>query len=176
MKKILLILLATLIILGLSGVAYYLLHEQPKMQINQSGTSFPTSTATSSAQLGDGNVSIVAVTGETYRVPSFPKDTLHYELPSGTYYQLTRNIETQGADAQFDIQYGTDNSIQIVLVKEPLKDARLAAEASLRTFFPLANDQLCALNIDVGVPVKVNDVFSGKNLGLSFCPGAVKLP
>ena len=94
----------------------------------------------------------------------------------GTYYQLTDNQEVQGDQAQFEIVYGTDSSIKIGLIKEPLKDSRLAAEAKLRSLFPLSNQDLCKLDVFVSVPAMVNDTFAGGNLGLSFCSGAVKLP
>ena len=74
------------------------------------------------------------------------------------------------------IEYGTDNSISIGLAKKPLRVTRLKAEKALRTFFPLSDADLCSLNITVVTPGKFDAKYGSENLGLSFCPGAVRLP
>jgi len=40
----------------------------------------------------------------------------------------------------------------------------------------ISQQQLCALNYSVGVTRYVNEQYTAKNLGFSFCPGAVVLP
>jgi hypothetical protein len=35
---------------------------------------------------------------------------------------------------------------------------------------------MCGLNYTVSVPYSVNAIYSGSNLGFSFCPDAVVLP
>jgi hypothetical protein len=92
------------------------------------------------------------------------------------YYDLTENQQMQGFAAQFEIVYGTDFSISIILLKEPVGQSRRAAENALRQFFPLSNEQLCSLDITVSIPLDVNELYPGVNVGPSFCPGSVRLP
>lgn len=126
---------------------------------------------------GDTNsLSLVAKDGSTVTVPDFRADHPAVQEGSQRYYYLTQNQETQGDAAQFDIVYGSDSSVLITLLALPLSSARAAGEASLRTFLPLSDAQLCALNVTVAVPNGVDDTYSGQNLGLDFCPNAVALP
>jgi hypothetical protein len=56
-----------------------------------------------------------------------------------------------------------------------LADARAAAEKMLKDRLGLDEHTLCGLVYGVYVPDQLNAVFSGKNLGFSFCPGATQL-
>lgn len=116
------------------------------------------------------------LTGQAITAPDPTSGKPSNDIGAYTYYYLTSNQQAQKSNAEFDIVYGTDSSISITLLKEPLGEARLAAELALRKFFPLSNTQLCDLDITVAVPVDVNERYPGANLGLSFCPGAVTLP
>jgi hypothetical protein len=73
----------------------------------------------------------------------------------------------------FDTVYQT---FTITLIREPIGQARLDAEAFLERTLGLRKDQLCALNYSVNVTRYVNEQFTGRNLGFSFCPGAAVLP
>jgi hypothetical protein len=113
--------------------------------------------------------------GQSVTVPDFRDDASSTTFGNDTYYQLTNNEETQGDDATFDIEYSSDNSVSIFLLKEPLKEARLAAEAELKKFFPLSDEELCDLDVIVGVPIDISETYAGENLGLSFCPDSTYL-
>lgn len=58
--------------------------------------------------------------------------------------------------------------------ERPLGDIRAEAEADLRRRLPLNPLQLCRLNIEVYVGR--SSEFAGRDLGLSFCPSATRLP
>lgn len=69
----------------------------------------------------------------------------------------------------------TNGSFAIGLEKEPIAQARLEAEVYMQIALGLSADDMCSLNIFVGVPYSINKFYSGQNLGLSFCPGSVSL-
>jgi len=76
----------------------------------------------------------------------------------------------------FGIIFNEKNgSFAIGLEKEPIAQARLDAEAYIQRALGISKEDMCLLNVFVGVPYSVNEFFSGKNLGLSFCPGSVSL-
>ena len=78
---------------------------------------------------------------------------------------------------QYLITYVGDSGYFIVsLLQEPIGAARKAAEADLMNQLGVSQDAMCNLNYMVAVPWSVNQVYSGMNLGFSFCPGAVVLP
>lgn len=86
-------------------------------------------------------------------------------------------VVTGTGEGDFDILYYPDQSaFSITLLKEPLGQTRLAAEQALRAALKLKDAQLCKLSADVGTIGSVNQAYAGRNLGLSFCPGSVKLP
>ena len=114
--------------------------------------------------------------GETVAVPDITEGKQSFVVGANTYYALTNNQDTQGPAAKYDIIYGTDSSITVGLFKEPLGASRLEAEAELSRLLGLPNETLCTLDVTVAVPIRVNEFYSARNLGLSFCPGAVTLP
>ena len=116
-------------------------------------------------------VSIVLADGSTARVPNFMSEQPEWASDE-TGYQVAGSEESA-----FHILFFEDGAGFLVsLLKEPLRDVRAQAEAELRSTLQLSDSELCKLNIDVAVARDVNDRFSGKNLGLSFCPGAIELP
>jgi len=77
---------------------------------------------------------------------------------------------------QLQASHGEVSKIIIAIVKRPLGATRRAAERALRRFFPLPERTLCRLDVEVSIPGPVDEALSTRNLGLSFCPGAVALP
>jgi hypothetical protein len=141
---------------------------------NATGTS---SGGGSQGQGGSGTVAITAKDGSTVTVPDFRPGKESVNEGNVTFYYLTQSNQGQGQDnSQFDIIYGTDSSVTVSLLAEPIGAARAAAEAALRSYFPVSDAQLCQMNVIVAVPNDVNAQYSGENLGLSFCPGAMQLP
>lgn len=68
------------------------------------------------------------------------------------------------------------NYFNIGLFQEPIGPIRAAAEQYLLTRLGISQAEMCQLDYMVSVPDRVNSQFAGKNLGFSFCPGAVLLP
>jgi hypothetical protein len=121
-------------------------------------------------------VKIQTRAGDMLSVPDFTTGHPSDKESNGTYYDVTQDSSGNELNPDFSIVYGTDSSVSIGLLAEPLSQARLHAEAMLRKLIPLTDAQLCALDVSVMVPASVSDVYAGTDVGLSFCPGAVKLP
>lgn len=64
----------------------------------------------------------------------------------------------------------------VSLINEPLGKARIDAERFLQNALGISQEQLCTLNYYVGTTYYVNQQYSSKNLGFSFCPNATVLP
>lgn len=125
---------------------------------------------------GQENIMLMSATGQTYTVPNFTENHPSYEQPTGTFYYITASPDSVEEDERFSIVYGTDSSISIGLLAEPVGEVRKVAEQKLRTLIPLSTTELCTLNISVTTPISVNETYAATELGLSFCPGSVQLP
>lgn len=71
---------------------------------------------------------------------------------------------------------GERGEFLVTLNKEPLGENRRRAEAAIKAQLEMSEVELCKLAISVSSAPGVSDAYGGKNLGLSFCPGAVALP
>ena len=81
------------------------------------------------------------------------------------------------ASTDFQIIYtASDQSFHIGLLNEPLKNARLEAEQFLQTRLGISQAQMCNLYYYVETTAAISPIYDNKNLGFSFCPGAVQLP
>lgn len=72
--------------------------------------------------------------------------------------------------------FPADQTFNIVLLGNNLRASRVAAEQDLLNRFQITEEQACSLRVTVGTIVSVSQEFSGRQLGLSFCPGRVDLP
>jgi len=68
-----------------------------------------------------------------------------------------------------------DKSFTLSLLQEPLASSRLNAEEALLKRLAVPKNDLCSMKIIVNTPSFVSEDYSGNNLGLSFCPGAMNL-
>lgn len=86
--------------------------------------------------------------------------------------------QCQAAQAtNFAIYYNSvPQSFTIALTREPIGEARTEMEQFLLKTLGIAPAQMCNLNYLIGVTKYVNEQYSWKNLGFSFCPGAAVLP
>jgi|SRR3989338_5452249 len=92
------------------------------------------------------------------------------------YYYLDGYQTAKNPRVPYTIFYvDSDQSFTVSLMQEPIADTRKAAEQALLTKLGITQSQACALNYRVYVPYAVNQIYSSKNLGFSFCPGAVQL-
>lgn len=78
---------------------------------------------------------------------------------------------------QYEIDYSAkDQSFGITIYAEPLGQARTAAEQDLNSRLGITKEQMCSLNYVLATGPGVNELYAGKNLEFSFCPGATALP
>lgn len=88
-------------------------------------------------------------------------------------YQLTA---VGDADAlPYEIHYLPPYSFNILLFERPFDEARRSAEAEFIARLDVSEDEACRLDVFVVVPPYIDEPLSGRNLGLSFCPGAEPL-
>lgn len=143
-----------------------------------SGTNpgFTTSSSTQQA----GTMAITDAYGASVSVPAFTTGRTPIQGSDGSnYYDLVHQGPVYGNENEtFAVQYGEKNSdFTVLLLTEPLSAARADAENFLRATLKLPDAELCKLKITVGVTASTNSIYSRyDNLGLSFCPGAIRLP
>lgn len=72
-------------------------------------------------------------------------------------------------EAAYHIQYfSRDKAFNITLLDFNLLKSRVAAQEKLLQLLGVSEEDLCKLNIYVGVPFNVSEDLAGQNLGLSF--------
>ncbi len=138
-------------------------------------------------ELGMSNTSIVD--GGSSEVTTFPstgsnensvqtrdflKDPDVIDWDGGGTFMLGAGI-IDGDEAYQLFYYKSDQSISIVLFAEPFGRVRQVAESQLLERLGVSKEVVCKMNVRVNVPVSESETLSGLNLGLSFCPGSVKL-
>ncbi len=109
------------------------------------------------------------------------KDTVnpgnYYLVGSPGYCLGDGTCPRAGEEVDYNISYNeSDQSFTIILSEEPLKSVRERAENELMKFLGIPQTSLCALTYWVVTPYWVNQLYSGKNLGFSFCTGATQVP
>ncbi len=164
-------------------------NSQGTTQTQGGGTTIPSnpSTATNPSQQGGSNTPtneqtaasllVGSVSGGTVSVTDFTKDPETKTTPNiPDSYFLSGGLDPNTTGASFSIMYvSTDQSFTISLWQEPLGEVRRQAETELLKKLGVAQGVACGLRYTVLVPYKVNPYYAGKNLGLSFCPGAEAL-
>lgn len=129
--------------------------------------------------------------------PSTANKTLSLVLTDGTVVQATdftkdNQPEWAGADSGYWVagsekenylilyfapdQEGGQAQFLISIYQEPIGANRRSAEAALKARLNLPESEICKLISSVSTGPGVSTTYDGINLGLSFCPGAVKLP
>jgi hypothetical protein len=93
--------------------------------------------------------------------PAYCTNTSCPPAPTEDYYILYRQ---------------SSKAFIIGLLNEPLGQSRLEAQQFLMNALGITQTQMCDLNYYVLTTGDVNPVYTGKNLGFSFCPGATALP
>lgn len=115
--------------------------------------------------------------GGSIQVSDFKNDsaTVNDTNNPGHYY-LSGGLDPTTNNASHSTFYAeSDQSFNITLLKEPIGEVRKQAETELMQKLAISQADMCRLHYWVGVPNFVNSIYSGKNLGFSFCPGATPL-
>ncbi len=99
-------------------------------------------------------------------------ETNSVELAAG-FYMVGETDNNQ--DGRYGLYYDEVSGVLTVLLhREPLANARLAAEAQLQAV-GFTTNELCAADVVVMTNEFVNRAMSGIDVGFSFCPGSVLL-
>ncbi len=144
-------------------------------------------TPASTTYSGSSNIAVPGLNGGSVTVSDFIHNGVtipdaanngQYLLAGNLGYCVTDTQQCQaGTATDFNIFYNsTDGSFTIALLKEPLGQVRIEAEQFLMTTLGITQDDMCRLNYYVGTTSNVNPLYSGQNLGFSFCPGTTVLP
>lgn len=176
MKYILIIPAILVVVLGVIAFFIFRPTMQDTPEQSQSGDPFQTGQSVPVTQTQPARQIPLNSTQGTVMVPSFIEDAPVLQLDSASYHYVTYNEDYMPVDPAYGIVYGSDGSLSVGVFLEPLGASRLKAETKLRQMTSLTDAQLCSLNVQVSVPSSVNETLSGRNLGLSFCPGATPLP
>jgi hypothetical protein len=103
---------------------------------------------------------------------SNPKTT---DLGSGAY--IIAGGDGTTIDTKYQIgYYAPDQSYTISLLTLPLKATRIEAEQNFLQTTKLSKEEACKERVMVATPFEISTEYSGKDLGMSFCPGSVTLP
>ncbi len=131
-----------------------------------------------------GYISIRDIHGESVEVKDFKNDpeAIKCTINRG-YYNLgyhsgcLLNDIAGSKDPPYLIQYiDATQYFSITLQHEPLSATRQQAERYLLAHLGISPGQMCKLKFNVDVPRWVDRTYASRNLGFSFCPGAVPLP
>ena len=93
------------------------------------------------------------------------------EVLADGVYQISDSLD------EYTIYYNQYSSVIFIhLYATPLGLMRQQAERKLKEILPLQDSEICEIDIAVTTNPFVDQEFSGRNLGLTFCPNAVPLP
>lgn len=119
-------------------------------------------------------IGVLTKTGTVLSTRNFLDDT-DVELLDEIAMTYKISEESGPGGIIYQIFYFQDDSITVSLLDEDLGFARSRAEVVLQNKLGLNKLEMCALIINVTTPRSVSGEYSGKNLGLSFCPDSVFL-
>lgn len=97
-------------------------------------------------------------------------ETELWDLRSNIY--VIDNAYTQDG-LSYQTYYINDGLISIELLNENLSFTRAQAETSLQHKLGIQREDMCNLMIRVTVRETIDEEYSGRDLGLSFCPNSV---
>lgn len=167
--------IALLGIIASTALWYFLFAQNTTSQVTQQTTvTLPSSSySTTSLQQAVPPMTVATQNGSAIAANDFIHNGVTTPDPSnaGNYY-LTGS-STNGYAIGYRV---TSQFFTIALEQEPLGETRVAAENFLLSALGINKSQACGLNYYVGTDVYVNNLYAGKNLGFSFCPGATALP
>jgi hypothetical protein len=136
------------------------------------------SNSTSNNNTSSGSLAVSTRDGGSVTIKDFraSSSTVADQNNAG-HYVLAGGLNPNTSTSPYSIFYvNADQSFNVTLLQEPIKLVRQQAEQFLMQELGLSQSDMCRLNYSVLVPYDVNQVYAGKNLGFSFCPGATQLP
>ena len=110
-------------------------------------------------------------------VEDFSATAVPDQNDKNTSYLAGENVQGVIAGTPYVIEFvDSDQSFTVALMREPLSATRRQAESDLMQKLGITTQEMCGLRYVVLVSFDVNEGYAGRNLGFSFCPGAVRLP
>ncbi len=193
MNKTLIITVGAVIVIGLLSLAYWITGSSPQQASSNpsavQNAGFPVAPSVaggvaSSSTAQGGIIPVAGSGGAAIQMLDFLKDptTVKDPLNPGYYYLGYHPYEgvpdpTATATPPYVIAYESDTqSFNITLLQEPIGPVREEMQQYLMAHLGITQEQMCQINYMVSVPWRVNQLYSSKNLGFSFCPGATALP
>lgn len=174
-------------VVSVAIIAAGLLRDKPAPQAHEPSGSFGGLSqtdvyATPSEQQPGGSASatVLLQDGSTLAVKDFLSgpDTSADANNPGNYY-IGNSIDPGSPDAPsvpYVISYVSASSFfSITILQEPIDSVRAQAEQYLMRTLGISEGDMCRLRYTLVVPVRVNQVYGGENLGFSFCEGATRL-
>ncbi len=193
MNKILIVVIGVLVAAGVSVFLVFKLFFATGAPIptntntyNSNTSPNNTTSVTSPGQPVLGNTySLATASGGTIQTKDFKNDPEAGQYPASGYYYLGIHAPVDGASTAnvtaienppYTILYiDSTQYFNITILQEPLGEVRQDAEKYLMEHLGVTQIQMCSLKYIISVPNSVNQIYSSKNIGFSFCSGAVQL-
>jgi hypothetical protein len=168
MKKIIIGILIVLILAIITTVMMSGAREQPQSAVEQF-TDFGSNVVPTTNL----DTRPVSPTNSSTRVTDITKLPEVVDIGDGMY---SLNGTRSNPSANFSLLFSeADNSYSIAILAEPVAGNRMEASKYFLELLQIDETTACGLKVYLGTVASVNQTLSGKNLGLSFCPGAVQL-
>jgi len=135
-----------------------------------SNTNTATSTRTGSAY------NVKGEDGRIIAVRDFTDSAVEDKNNRGVMYLAGEDEEGFVEETPYVISFfSEDQSFTVSLFAQPINAIRRRAESDLLNQLGLSEGEACFLRYVVLVPFDIDKNYAGRNLGFSFCPGAVEL-
>lgn len=175
MKKILLLIILVLLV-GFGGIYVYTEKiRKTSMSVPTENTLPVSGTVTENQNGKEVNITLKTPNGAEIVVANFLASAYTKKDPENPGY-YTLGSQVSNATPYLITYIEATSYFNIVLVQEPLGQSRVQAENYLQNTLRITREQMCSIDYTLSVPNSVNTIYSGTNLGFSFCPGAVTLP
>ena len=111
--------------------------------------------------------------GRDIKISNPAQSTNFADIGANVYVSDERQL---GRGVGFSMTYFAEsNSFAIDISGKPTEEYRRKAGAYLLESLQITEAEACQLRVYLGVSHSVDPNLSGRNLGLSFCPGSVEL-
>ncbi len=123
---------------------------------------------------GGDTISVQGVSeGSVVKVNNPTQSTNFDAVTDGVYISDEKKL---GSDVGFSVAfYEEDGSFAIDITGKPTALYRQKASEYILETLQISETEACKLNVYIGVTFATDPNLSGKNLGLSFCPGSVQI-
>lgn len=177
--KLRILVIGLLILLLLGGVLHFVMRPKEEAPLPDPGNPFQNAVSEPSSPIvAPTTLRQTPLRNGTYaQIPDptlIPQEEGHTPVQG---YVIAGGYDKSFRAIFYPAQAGGKDRFLIAINAEPLSQSRSEAEAALRSYTGLSNPALCQLtDIQVWVNKDVNEQYAGRDIGLSFCEGAERLP